>query len=98
MKTPGRANGQGEGPAARPGTMTRWAANLADSIDEVMVLRLMNGQRPAGYTGWERREAVRLLRQQERLSYRRIADRIGIDPGQVWRDLRRSGLVNQVNA
>lgn len=95
-QTPGRANREGEALAARPATKPQapWRQELADAIDDVMVQRLTDGTRPDGYTGWERREAVRLLREWG-LTYRQIAARLGIHDGQVWRDLRRCGYVNE---
>lgn len=70
----------------------RWAGDLADDIDPVMVERLVDGERPDGYTAWERREAVRRLRL-DGLYLRQIATRLGVQPRQVTRDLERYGLV-----
>src|SRR4051812_6244946 len=72
-------------------TLHRWAGDLADDTDPVTIERLMAGLRPASYTAWERREAVRRLRVAGHL-HREIAARLGIDDRQVLRDLERVGL------
>src|SRR4051794_511581 len=72
-------------------TLHRWAGDLADDVDPVMVERLMAGLRPTTYTAWERREAVQRLRLGG-LCHREIAERLDIDPRQVYRDLERVGL------
>lgn len=72
-------------------TLHRWAGELADDIDPVMVERLMDGAKPDGYTAWERREAVRRLRLNG-LCHREIAVRLDISDRQVCRDLERVGL------
>jgi hypothetical protein len=69
----------------------RWAGDLADDIDPVMVERLTDGEHPTNYTAWERREAVRRL-YLDGLCHRLIAARIGTNERQVIRDLQRYGL------
>jgi len=61
-------------------------------IDPCAVARLVAGEPPEVYTGWERREAVRILRQQD-VSYREIARRLGTYHRMVHRDLRALGLI-----
>lgn len=66
----------------------RSAIALADEIDFVVVDRLVDGQ-IVPYTSWERREAVTRLRRCGH-TMQAIADKIGIDKTQVYRDLKRN--------
>ena len=71
---------------------TRWGGNLADHLDEAVVLRLISGE-PCPATTYERREAVRRLRLQRRLTYTEIARHLHVGLRQVHRDLCALGLV-----
>lgn len=69
-----------------------WSQADAADIDDVAVERAMRGERVPGLTCWERREAVRRLRQGG-ASYRQIRHLLQITDTQICRDLRRFGLI-----
>lgn len=72
---------------SRPIAHTGWSRRLADDVDEAVVLRLMDGGRPASFTSFERREAVRRLVARG-VPKVRVADQIGMHKRQVYRDLK----------
>lgn len=78
------------GASRRTSRRARFSSVFGD-VDEAVVLRLLDGDRPT-YTTFERREAVRRLRAGG-LSYRVIAERLSINTRLVHRDLRALGLV-----
>lgn len=63
-----------------------WAAAVADDIDEAVVQRLMDGDPPASFTSYERREAVRRL-VAVGFPKREVARILRIHDRQVYRDL-----------
>lgn len=69
----------------------RWITWPVDDIDEVAVLRAMDGQPPEHMTGAERAEAVKRLNQSG-LSDRRIAERVGVTEHTVFRIRERYGI------
>jgi DNA-binding transcriptional ArsR family regulator len=87
----GRTVRQGEGRTVRP-ELSPWRLALADTVDWVIVDRLVHGVPVDRPTSWERREAVRQLRRVG-CSYSQIAARLGIHQRQVLRHLRQVGLV-----
>lgn len=74
----------------------RWARDLADDVDPVVVDRLVAGDQTETGNAWERREAVRRLRARGD-TYSEISARLNLDEQQIWRDLTRAGMTQPLN-
>lgn len=73
-------------PGRRCLTCTGPRAYYPPPVDEVVVLRTVQGDRPPRLTATERRAAIRQLHGAA-LSTRLIAERVGVTPRTVWRHL-----------